>query len=781
MVVFPHMIVPVFVSEESCIKAVEAALESDRRLFLSAFRVIGLNEPGLESSLAPPFDVYDTGTICTIMRTRKLADGRMKVLVQGVLKASVDLLAGGTPYPLVQVRTLPDEELEPVSSKYEALDRAVRENLEKIVSLGKVLSPDILVILEDVKEPGKLADLVAANLGLKVDDGQRVLSTLNPLERLQKANSILSREIEVFQMQAQIQTQAREEIGKLQREHYLREQIRVLRSELGDSDPKDEVEDFWRTLEELNLPYDTKTEIARQIKRLERMHQDASEATLTRTHIETLLNLPWNTRTPDVADIAEVMTKLDGDHYGLDRVKDRIAEYLAVKTLNPGAKSPILCFVGAPGVGKTSLGRSIADAIGRNFSRISLGGVRDEADIRGHRKTYIGAFPGRVIQSIKQAGSSNPVIMLDEIDKLGSDHRGDPAAALLEVLDPEQNNSFVDHYLGVPFDLSSVFFIANANDIDQVPSALRDRLEVINVSGYSEEEKVEIATRFLIPKQKKETGLSDFDVSFSREATQVLVKDYTHESGLRGLEKQISSVFRKIAREVAESRREVRKITPSVLRKLLGAKKYQGSFFVQQPHVGVALAMAYTRMGGDILTIETTLVKTKGEGRLVLTGQIGQVMQESAQAAWTYLKSKTQSYLISDEIFNRHDLHVHVPQGAVPKEGPSAGVAICTSIVSAVLNKVPMAGVCITGEITLHGNVLPVGGIREKLLAAQREGFETAILPAANEDDFDDLPASLKKKIKPVFIKHYNEVFELLFDKISKRDLISSDFNELAS
>jgi ATP-dependent Lon protease len=768
IVVFPHMIVPVFINEDLCINAVEHALAHQRKIFLSAFKVQGDVSGHLDSSLEPPFDVYDVGTVCSIMRTRKLPDGRMKVLVQGLGKARVLDLVSSDPFPLVRVHAIEEPSLVKNSPETEAIIRATRENLEKVVSLGKVLSPDILMVLEDVTDPGRLSDLVAANLGLKVSEAQSILSIQAPLERLKTVHRYLSREIEVYQMQVKIQSQAKEEISRMQREHYLREQMRAIKTELGDVDGKDDLEAMWKRLEEVKLSNEARDEVTRQLRRLERMHSDTSEATLTRTHVETILSLPWDNRTEDLLNLKQVKTVLEEDHHGLDQVKDRIIEYLAVKKLNPKAKSPIICFVGPPGVGKTSLGKSIARAIGRSFSRISLGGVRDEADIRGHRKTYVGAYPGRVITSIKQAGSVNPLVMLDEIDKLGSDHRGDPSAALLEVLDPEQNKNFVDHYLGVAFDLSEVMFIANCNTLDTIPAPLRDRLEIIEVSGYSEEEKLTIANQFLIPKQLKETGLSEEEVLFSKQSLITIINSYTRESGLRGLEKQIASVCRKIARQYAEEEsQEKRKplhLTPSIIQKHLGAKKFDDDFYHLDPVVGVALGLAYTSYGGEVMAIETNLLPSS-RGKLALTGQLGDVMKESAQTALSYLRAKASAYGIDREKLSSHELHVHVPAGAVPKDGPSAGIALATSILSALLDKSPAPRVAMTGEITLHGKVLPIGGLKEKILAAQREGIQHILLPEKNRASFEHLPMNVKRRVEVTFVKTYDEVFSVMFER----------------
>ncbi|MFW7378153.1 MAG: endopeptidase La [Oligoflexus sp.] len=767
IVVFPNMIVPVFINEDLCVNAVENALSKDRKIFLSAFKVMGQEGEGLDTRLDPPFDVYTIGTICSIMRTRKLPDGRMKVLVQGLQKASVQELMQTESFPVVKASPVQEPKLVNTSSEVEALIRAVRESLEKVVSLGKVLSPDILMILEDVTEPGRLADLVASNLGLKVHEAQTILAVNSPIDRLRKVYTCLSREIEVYQMQVRIQSSAKDEIGRMQREYYLREQMRAIKSELGDSDGKEDLDQLWQKMEETPLNQQAREEVTRQLKRLERMHQDTSEASLTRTHIEALLSLPWGKYSTDNLDLKNAQTVLDHDHYGLDQVKDRILEYLAVKKLNPNAKSPILCFVGPPGVGKTSLGRSIASSLGRKFSRIALGGVRDEADIRGHRKTYVGAFPGRIVQGLKTCGSSNPVIMLDEIDKLASDHRGDPSSALLEVLDPEQNNSFVDHYLGVPYDLSNIMFIANANTLDTIPSPLRDRLEIIEVSGYSEEEKLIIANQYLIPKQLREAGLDAAEVTFSKSSVAAIITGYTRESGLRGLEKKIASICRKIARQYAEAQETSEKIsrvrlTPTLVQRHLGAERYGDSFYHQEPHVGVSLGLAYTQYGGEVLAIESSLVKT-GKGQLVLTGKLGDVMKESAQAALSFVRSQAHVFGFDPTTFDTHELHIHFPAGAVPKDGPSAGIAIASSILSVLLGHPPKEKVAMTGEITIHGKVLAIGGLKEKLLAAQREGMECVIVPEKNKAVYQELPVNLKRNLKVHFVTEYNEAFDLLF------------------
>ncbi|MCY4381042.1 MAG: endopeptidase La [Proteobacteria bacterium] len=776
IVVFPHMIVPVFIGEQVCIKAVEEALRKDKKIFLSAFKVPGVDSFKHACDQDPPYDVYNIGTVCSVMRTRKLPDGRMKVLVQGLHKAHLNQIIATKDFPLIKVAKIIPEQLtsphdDHVSSQLEAMIRSVRENLEQLVNLGKVLSPDILLIVEDVKDPLRLSDLIASNLGLKVQDAQEILYASSPFASLEAVNTYLSREIEVYQIQMKIQSQAKEEMNKAQREHYLREQIKVLKLELGDHDAKDELEEMWQKLENCPMSVEAREEVTRHLKRLQKMHQESSEAVMCRTYVETMLSLPWQKKSQDNLALKKVEEVLETNHFGIKSVKERILEYLAVKKLNPNLNPPILCFLGPPGVGKTSLGRSIAHAMNRKFERISLGGVRDDAEIRGHRKTYVGSYPGRVISAIKKAQVTNPVIMLDEIDKLCHDHRGDPASALLEILDPNQNTAFCDHYLGVPFDVSSVMFIANANSLDSVPHPLRDRLEIIEVSGYSFEEKIQIAQNFLVPKQLSDNGLNPWNIRFSKGALQTLIQGYTKESGLRGLEKKIASVCRKQARKIAELSEKasiptksvsIIKITPSSIEKFLGARAILDDFYHLEPEVGVALGMAYTYFGGEVLAIEVNVMPAPKTG-LVLTGLLGNVMKESASAALSYLRANQESFGIPAGAFDNKEFHIHVPAGAVSKDGPSAGIAITTALLSALLRIPPKAKTCLTGELTLHGKVLPIGGLKEKILAAQREGLSMAILPEKNRSAYHHLPIKSKKKLQVCFVNSYFEVFEIMF------------------
>lgn len=771
IVVFPQMILPVFISEEICLRAVESAMSGNRFLFLSAFKSEGTNAAAAEelaSHIPPPFDVYDVGTVALVMRTRKLPDGRTKVLIQGLEKAKAIGLLSNDGFPLIEVERVEDGSSDDQDdARAEATIRAVRERLEKLVAFGKALSPDILMVLEDLACPGKLADLVASHLGLKITDAQSILGTRGKIARLQKVLEYLNRELEVYSMQVKIQSQAREELNKNQREHFLREQLKAIRTELGEYEGKDDLEELREKVIRAQMSVDAREEALKQVKRLERMNAESSEATITRTYVEWLIDLPWNTTSEESLKLRKSVEALNAAHYGLDKIKDRILEYLAVRKLNPGIKGPILCFVGPPGVGKTSLGRSIANALGRKFVRISLGGLRDEAEIRGHRRTYVGSHPGRIIQALKTAGVRNPVVMLDEIDKLGSDYKGDPGSALLEVLDPEQNHTFSDHYISVPFDLSQVIFIANANRLDTIPAPLLDRLEIIELSGYTHEEKFEIARQYIIPKAVEQHGLSSKIVSFNDEAVSVVIDRYTRESGLRNLEKQMSAIARKLARAVAEKDelgedRKLIKVTPKMVRVLLGEERFLGDDHNPEvQRVGVAIGLAYTQTGGEILELEVNLMP--GKGALTLTGHLGDVMKESAQAALSYVKSRCGDFGITPETLRENDIHLHIPAGAIPKDGPSAGVAISVALISSLIDEPLRQDVAMTGEITLHGRVLPVGGLKEKVLAAARSGVRTVCVPDRNKSAISELPSSLKDKVHIRFVTSVDEILQECF------------------
>lgn len=768
IVVFPQMILPVFVSEDICMRAVDAACAKDRFIFLSAFRSEVNREHEafveLKVSTPPPFDVYDVGTVATVMRTRKLPDGRTKVLIQGVSRALILSLKQSDPYPVVSMKLLLDKE---VPQEGDALCRAVKELLEKLVPFGRSISPDLLMLIEDVSDVGRLANLVASNLGLKIVEAQKVLATSDPFERLRKIHSLLLKELESYSNSATnrgFSNQAKEESVKNQREQYLREQLKALKHELGELDGKEEIEDFREKIIKSGMSSDAQNECLKQARRLERMNQDSSEATLTRTYLEWMIDLPWTRVSEAKIEMSHCKQILDEDHYGLEKIKDRILEYIAVKKLNPDLKGPILCFVGPPGVGKTSLGRSIARALGRKFVRISLGGVRDEAEIRGHRRTYVGAMPGRIIQTLKSVGTRNPVMMLDEIDKLGADYKGDPASALLEVLDPEQNHSFSDHYISVPFDLSQIIFLANANRLDTIPAALRDRLEIIEVSGYSEEEKSEITRQYIIPKVIGQNGLNPDLIQFHDNAVSLVINSYTRESGLRSLEKHIATITRKLARYVAENDekgkdRKTVKVTAKMAKELLGEERYfHDDHDIYKKRIGVGVGLAYTQTGGEILELEVTLMN--GSGKLILTGQLGDVMKESAQTALSCVRSFAKQLKIDPEKFTNFDIHLHVPAGAIPKDGPSAGIAIAVALVSALTNQYVCQDVAVTGEITLHGRVLPIGGVREKLLAALRAGIKLVCLPEKNKGSFAELPLTIRRRIDVRFVTRLEDVLK---------------------
>ncbi len=754
VVVYPYMILPLFVGREPSIRAVNEALAKDRLIFLAAQREITDENPSADS-------IYTVGTIAMIMRMRKLPDGRVKILVQGLTKGTLQDFTQEKPFFKAKVKQIKEDGATRDNVEVEALMRTVKEQLEKVISMGRMLSPDILMVVDDIADAGRLADLVASNLGLKVGEGQEILELFDPVDRLKRVNDILVKELEILAMQARIRSQARDEMTKSQREYFLREQIRAIKTELGDTETKsEEVSELRVKVDAAKMPDEVREEALKQIGRLERMHQDASEATIVRTYLDWLTDLPWGRTTEDSLDLVEAKKILDADHFDLEKIKERILEFLAVRKLKPKMKGPILCFVGPPGVGKTSLGKSIARAMGRNFVRISLGGIRDEADIRGHRRTYVGAMPGRIIQGLKQAGSSNPIFMLDEIDKLGADFRGDPASALLEVLDPEQNFSFRDHYLNLPYDLSNIMFVATANLMEPVPSALKDRMEVIQLSGYSQDDKIQIAKKFLIHKQVEENGLKPEDIEFTDAALTRIVGEYTQEAGLRNLERHIASVCRKIARKVATSDKpEQHSVTPAMIPKLLGPPRFIPEEERQHDEVGVVTGLAWTQFGGEILNIETTLMRKTGGG-LVLTGSLGDVMKESAQAALSYIRSKSAMLGIDDEMFSKYEIHVHVPQGATPKDGPSAGITIGTALVSLFTNNPVRRDVAMTGEITLRGKILPIGGLKEKTLAALRHGIKTIIVPEKNHKDLYEVPKELRKKLKFYFAKDLTDALK---------------------
>ena len=755
MVVFPYMALPLFISREASIAAVEDALAGDRLLLLVAQRDAEIEDP-------EPDDLYQVGTVATVMRILRMADGRVKVLVQGLAKAEIDSFVEQERSMWVRVAAIPQDEEAEWCVEAEALVRTVRGRVEELLPL-KNLPPEVLSITANVHDAGRLADLVASNLRLRLEEAQEVLEIVDPLARLRRIDSLLRRELEVTTVQAEIQSQAHDEMSRGQREQFLREQLRAIQAELGETDPRyEEVEEYRGKIEEAGMTEEPLNESMRQLRRLERMHPEGPEAQVVRSYLDWMIDLPWSTVSPDRLDLPNAREILDADHAHLNPIKERILEYLGVRKIRGDSRGPILCFVGPPGVGKTSLGRSIARAMGREFVRISLGGVRDEAEIRGHRRTYVGALPGRIIQGLKQAGTSNPVFVLDEIDKLGADFRGDPSSALLEVLDPEQNSNFSDHYLNVPFDLSRVLFITTANVLDPIPSPLRDRMEVIRVPGYTPEEKVVIARTFLIPEQTEEHGLPSERIQWSTRSVMEIVTDYTREAGVRNLERQVATICRKTARRAAEGDESRMSVTHKSLLRLLGPPPYADEMPAEQGEIGLCNGLAWTEAGGEVLTIEATM--TRGSG-LVLTGQLGDIMKESAIAALTYSRGRAAKLGFDETLFQQHEVHVHVPAGAIPKDGPSAGIAIATAILSLATRSPVRADVAMTGEVTLRGRVLPIGGVHDKALAALRSGITTVILPKKNMQDLHDFPKELKRKMNFVPVEEMSQVLEAAFEQ----------------
>ncbi|MDA8163387.1 MAG: endopeptidase La [Desulfobacteraceae bacterium] len=756
VIVFPSMIVPLFVGRDSSVAAVNEALKSDKLIFL-----VSQKDPAEERPDKEGF--YHLGVAALIMRTLQLPDRRLKILAQALIKGEILEFVRETPYFSVRIRPLKEQEPGEITVEIEALIRNVREQAEKLFALKGVFSPEMGAILNNLYEPGRLADMVASNLKLKPSEAQNLMAMTDPVERLNVVNDLLARELEVTTVQAKIQLEAKEEMTKTQREYFLREQLRAIKRELGEIDERtEELGELREKIIDAKMSKEAEGEALKQVGRLEMMHPDASEATIVRTYLDWLVELPWSKATKDKLDVAWAQRVLDEDHYDLEKVKERIIEYIAVRKLNRSAKGPILCFVGPPGVGKTSLGRSVARAIGRKFVRVSLGGVRDEAEIRGHRRTYVGALPGRIIQGLKRAGTNNPVFMMDEVDKIGADFRGDPAAALLEVLDPEQNSAFTDHYIDIPFDLSRVLFVLTANVTDTIPSALLDRLELIRLSGYTADEKMAIAKRYLMPRQTKEHGLKKDIVSIPDSTIIKIITEYTREAGLRELERQISSVLRKAARRIAEGEAGPFKVTGVNLSGYLGVPPYQPELAQEESQVGVATGLAWTPFGGEVLRIEAALMK--GKGALTLTGLLGDVMKESAQAALSYARSRAVALGIDPQLFETRDIHIHVPSGAIPKDGPSAGITLTAALVSASTGRPVNKDVAMTGEITLRGRVLPIGGLKEKALAALRAGVSTVVIPEGNIKDLKDIPANIRSKMTFKPVSHMDEVLAIVIE-----------------
>ena len=751
IVVFPYMVVPLFVGREKSKNAIDHSLATHRMILLLTQKDVEIENPKRE-------DAYEIGTVALVMRMLKLPDGRVRILAQGLVRARVEDLDEDKPFFSAQVSVIHEPEETEKSIEVEALIRNVRDGLDQASTLGKNVPPEIMIIAANVEEPGRLADLTAANLELKVEEAQRLLEIIPPFHRLKKVYESLTKELELLDVQSKISSEAKGEMDKLQKQYFLRQQIKAIQKELGEgSEIQEEIKSYQKMLKKLRVAKEVKEELEKQISRLSQMHPESAETAVVRNYLDWMFALPWNKTTVDNLELVKAKRILDEDHYGLDKVKERLLEYLGVRKLSKKIKGPIMCFVGPPGVGKTSLGRSIARALGRKFIRMSLGGVRDEAEIRGHRRTYVGAMPGRIIQGIRRCASNNPVFMLDEVDKIGADFRGDPSSAMLEVLDPEQNFSFRDHYLGVPYDLSKVMFITTGNLLDPIQPAFRDRMEILHLPGYTEEEKLQIAVRHLVPKQIKENALNDDLISITKGAIQKIISVYTREAGVRNLEREIASVCRKVARKVAEGKTRLTKVTFQNIEKYLGPPKVFKDQLLKKDQVGVATGVAWTATGGEILFVEAT--KVKGKGVLSLTGSLGDVMKESGQAALTYARARAKDFSIDTKVFSDNDFHIHVPEGSIPKDGPSAGITMATALISVCTDRKVRRDVAMTGELTLRGHVLPVGGIKEKVLAAQRAGVKMMILPLACKKDLIDIPKKVKKVMEFVFAEKISEVF----------------------
>ncbi|MBR6467540.1 MAG: endopeptidase La [Desulfovibrio sp.] len=757
VVIFNYMFLPLFISRPSSAEAVQSAVGEGRHVLILTQRDEKEDEP-------KPQDLFSVGTVVKVLRMLRLPDGKLKILVHGEARAKVAEFTQEEPFLSARIEILPEPEV-PIDVNVEAMLRFAREECEKVLSMKSITSPELLNIIQGVNEPGRLADLVASSLRLKLEDAQRILESVDPVQRLKLVNDQLAREAEVTAVQLRIQNTAKEEMDKAQKDYFLREQIKAIHQELGDGaeDPASETERLREALKEAHLPEDVQKEADKQLRRLSLAHGDSAEAGVIRTYLELLSELPWDKLTEDNLDIKNAQAILDEDHFGLDKIKDRILEYLSVYKLNPDTKGSILCFVGPPGVGKTSLGRSIARALGRKFERLSLGGMHDEAEIRGHRRTYIGAMPGRIIQCFRHAGTRNPVIMLDELDKIGNDFHGDPQSALLEVLDPEQNSTFSDHYLGVPFDLSKVIFLCTANQLETIPSALRDRTEIIRLAGYTQQEKLEIAKRYLVKKRVDDNGLKEGDFELEDQAIERIILEYTREAGVRELERKIGTLCRKTARRKAEDERPPFHVGAADLPELLGPPVFLEEDRGEKLLPGMAYGLAWTQAGGDVLTIEAAVMK--GKGAIQLTGSLGDVMKESAQAATSYIRSKADEFGVKADFLSKSDIHVHVPDGATPKDGPSAGVTLTTALLSALKGKPVCEDLCMTGEIDLKGRVLPVGGIKEKVLGAVARGLKRCIIPWQNKKDLHDIPEDLLAKIAMHPVRYYTEVYRLAFQE----------------
>jgi ATP-dependent Lon protease len=755
IIIFPNLVVPLFVGREKSIAALEAAMKDEHIVALVTQKQAELQDP-------EPEDLYKIGSAVVIMQELKIPDGTAKALVEGLSRIEIEEFIQTEPYFKVRVKVLPEETEKDI--EIEALMRNLVIQFERAASLGKPIPQEVLLATANIEEPGRLADFIAFHLNLKIDEKQQIIEAVNPRDRLEKVSIFLNRELEILEIGSKIQSRVKDQLTKTQREYFLREQLKAIQQELGVADEQTaEMEELKSKIKAAKMPKTVNEKALKELDRLAKMPPSAAEASVIRTYLDWLIGLPWQKRSKSSLDIKEAEQVLDEDHYGLENVKKRVLEYLAVHQLTKKIKGPILCFAGPPGTGKTSIGKSIAKSLGRKFVRISLGGVHDEAEIRGHRRTYVGALPGRIIQAINQAGTKNPVFMLDEIDKVGADFRGDPTAALLEVLDPEQNFEFSDHYLEVPFDLSDVVFITTANMLETIPPALRDRMEVIQYSGYTEEEKVQIAEKYLIPKQVSEHGLTTDNIVIEQNALRKIIREYTREAGVRGLERQVAGICRQVARKVVEGEKELLKITSENIHEYMGPGKFRYGLASENDEIGVSTGLAWTEVGGDVLSVEVTVLP--GNGKLLLTGQLGDVMKESAQAAVSYVRSRADVLGIDPKFSIESDVHIHVPSGGIPKDGPSAGITMAAALASCLTKRPVKREVAMTGEITLRGRVLPIGGVKEKVLAAHRAGIKEVILPEENEKDLELVAKEVKEELKFFFVEHMDEVLKLALDE----------------
>jgi len=760
ILVFPNMVLHLDVGRERSVSALEQAMVEDNQILLVAQKEARIDEPTID-------DIYSMGTIAQIKQMLKLPGGTIRVLVEGLSRAYIREVIETEPYFKVESEEVEEDVTKTI--EVEALMRSVIYQFEQYIKLSKKIPPETLVTVSSLEEPGRMADLIASHLTLKIQQKQEILEATSPRQRLEKLSEILTHEMEILEIERKINLRVRKQMERTQKEYYLREQMKAIQKELGERDDRmAEADEFRERIEEANLPEDVEEKALKEVERLEKMPPAAAESVVIRNYLDWILSLPWNIQTEDRLDLNRAQEILDEDHYGLEKVKERIIEFLAVRQLAEKLKGPILCLVGPPGVGKTSLARSVARALERKFVRLSLGGVRDEAEIRGHRRTYVGAMPGRIIQAMRQAKSKNPVFLLDEIDKMSTDFRGDPSAALLEVLDPEQNNSFSDHYLEIPFDLSHVMFITTANTLYNIPQPLLDRMETIHISGYTEEEKVKIGERYLLPKQIKENGLESKHLSISEKTIRKIIRQYTREAGVRNLERQLATICRKVASDVVRNNKQRSSITSRNLHKYLGVPRYRYGVAEKEDEIGVATGLAWTEVGGDTLIIEVTIMQ--GKGKLLLTGKLGDVMRESAQAGLSYIRSRAQELKIAEDFHEIYDIHIHIPEGAIPKDGPSAGITMATALISALTKRPYKSSVAMTGEITLRGRVLPIGGLKEKVLAAHRAGIKTVILPEDNKKDLAEIPLNVRRRLEFITVEHMDEVLKYALHEAPQED-----------